>query len=227
MIKVSADSDYQSFEDMAIQLRHLILKPLDSSMGKGIKAISIDTKEQAREEFDKLLNEGEAWIVEERIKQSESMAVWNESSVNTVRVLSFLRNGDFHVLTPFLRTGRKGSIVDNAGSGGIFANVDAQIGILSTEGIDECGIRYEKHPDSGLQFIGWQIPQYEELIATVRKMHTTIMPSHPYIGWDMALTAKEWVVIESNWGQFVNQYADHIGLKNKFLEYVTGKRQKK
>lgn len=54
-------------------------------------------------------------------------------------------------------------------------------------------------------------------------MHRELMPSHPYIGWDMALTEKGWVVIECNWGQFINQYADHIGRKKEFLRYVYGK----
>lgn len=96
-------------------------------------------------------------------------------------------------------------------------------GQVSTCGIDELGNRYEKHHDSGITFAGWQIPRYDELVATVKEMHEKIMPEHPYIGWDMALTDAGWVVIECNWGQFVNQYIDHIGLKNDFIHFLTGK----
>ena len=38
-----------------------------------------------------------------------------------------------------LRTGRKGSVIDNAGSGGIFANIDMNTGQVITDGIDENG----------------------------------------------------------------------------------------
>ena len=82
------------------------------------------------------------------------------------------------------------------------------------------GRRYECHPDSGVKFEGWQIPRYDELVSTVKEMHLNVMPDHPYIGWDMALTDEGWVVIECNWGQLLNQYVDHIGLKNEFMEYV-------
>lgn len=30
-------------------------------------------------------------------------------------------------------------------------------------------------------------------------------------------------MIECNWGQFINQYADRIGRKKEFLRYVYGK----
>lgn len=79
------------------------------------------------------------------------MAALNESSCNTVRYLSFLNKSGFFAITPFLRTGRKGSVVDNAGAGGIFANVDVKTGVVYTNGIDELGNEYECHPDSGIR----------------------------------------------------------------------------
>lgn len=224
VVMVNRASDFKSFLTMALEVRDLILKPLDACMGRGIEAVTITDEVQAKAVFNRMLGKGK-WVAEERIRQVPAMAAWNESCVNTVRFLSFLNpKTGFNVITPFLRTGRKGAVVDNAGSGGIFANVDAKTGVLCTCGIDEMGNRYEEHPDSHVKYQGWQIPQYDELVATVQEMHQTIMPDHPYIGWDLALTDKGWVVIEANWGQFVNQYADHKGRKKEFLEYVTGKK---
>lgn len=224
VMKVCDSSSFDEFVQMALRVQDLILKPLDAAMGAGIFAVSIKSKEDAKSVFDSLVTKGGSWVVEQKIKQSETMAVWNDSSVNTVRFLSFNnKKTGFHGMKPFLRTGRKGSVVDNAGSGGVFANVDVTTGRLSTCGIDEMGRRYECHPDSGVKFEGWQIPRYDELVSTVKEMHLNVMPDHPYIGWDMALTDEGWVVIECNWGQLVNQYVDHIGLKEEFMEYVTGK----
>lgn len=224
VIKVNGPGDYDEFAKMALTVHDLILKPLDASMGSGIFAAYVNSEDEAKKVFESLMDKGGSWVVEERIKQSAEMAVWNSSSVNTVRFLSFNnKKTGFHGMKPFLRTGRKGAVVDNAGSGGVFANVDVATGRLSTCGIDEMGRRYECHPDSGVKFEGWQIPRYDELVSTVKEMHLNIMPDHPYIGWDMALTDEGWVVIECNWGQLVNQYVDHIGLKNEFMEYVTGK----
>lgn len=223
VIRVNDVGNYDEFLHMALRVRELILKPLDAAMGSGIFAASVNSEEEAKKLFESLLKKGGSWVVEERIRQSSEMAVWNESSVNTVRFHSFNNKiTGFHTMKPFLRTGRKGSVVDNAGSGGVFANVDVETGCLSTCGIDEMGRRYECHPDSGVKFEGWQIPRYDELVSTVKEMHLNVMPDHPYIGWDMALTDEGWVVIECNWGQLVNQYADHIGLKKEFMEYLTG-----
>jgi hypothetical protein len=48
------------------------------------------------------------------------------------------------------------------------------------------------------------------------------MPHHRYIGWDFALTDDGWVLIEGNWGQFLSQYVDKIGLKSKFMDCMYG-----
>lgn len=167
-----------------------------------------------------LVESGIEWMVEEAIVQSDDTKVWNASSVNTVRIPTFLNNNGFFVGVPFFRTGRAGACVDNAGGGGVFANVDSVTGVLYTDGIDEAGNFYKTHPDSGKVFKGYQIPRWNELLETVEKVHKECMPHHLYIGWDFALTADGWVLIEGNWGQFVSQYADHIGFRERFVEYM-------
>lgn len=160
------------------------------------------------------------WIFEDLIKQSKEMSLWNQSSVNTVRMPCILSNGKFYVLNPFLRTGRKGQVIDNAGGGGVFACIDEATGIITTEGIDERNIRYTHHPDSGIQFIGWRVPKYKELLTLAETIFRTCLPEHKYIGFDFALTDYGWVLIEGNWGQFVGQYVSREGIHNKFLQYL-------
>ena len=148
------------------------------------------------------------------------MSVWNQSSVNTIRINSFLSNGIFNVLSPFIRTGRKGSIVDNGGQGGIFASVDKLSGKISTCGMDESGNTYTHHPDSGIEYIGWQVPRWEELIQMTEEIHRN-MPKHIYVSWDFALTDGGWVLIEGNWGEFVcQQMTNNRGFKKDFLTFL-------
>lgn len=227
-VRVQSFSDWEVFRTMALKVKHLICKPNDKALGSGIFAADVKDEEDARELFNNLNNQGGTWIIEERIVQDDRMAQWNESSVNSVRVLSFLNADGFYIITPFLRTGRCGSVVDNAGAGGVFANVDYKTGIVESDGIDERGRYYAAHPDSKAKFRGWQIPQWEELLKTVEEIHKTVMPGHPYIGWDFALSKnKGWSVIEANWGQFVNQYIDKRGRREEFLRYVKAKPYKK
>lgn len=221
-VKVQGISDWDCFRKMALSVRKLIFKPNDKALGSGIFIADVNTEEEAKQAFEKIIAKGGAWIVEERIIQDDQMAQWNFSSVNSVRVLSFLNKDGFFIITPFLRTGRSGSVVDNAGAGGVFANVDYRTGIVESDGIDERGTYYTAHPDSKIIFKGWQIPKWDALMKTVESIHKTVMPGHLYIGWDFALSKeKGWTVIEANWGQFVNQYIDKRGRREEFLRYVT------
>ena len=224
VVRVQCSSDWEAFRTFSLRIKHLICKPNDKALGSGIFAVDLENEEEARKVFDSLLQNGGTWIVEEKIVQDDRMAQWNESSCNSVRVLSFLNGDGFFIITPFLRTGRCGSVVDNAGAGGVFANVDYKTGIVESDGIDERGTYYKAHPDSKEIFKGWQIPQWDELLKTVEEIHKTVMPGHPYIGWDFALSKdKGWCVIEANWGQFVNQYIDKRGRREEFLLYVKAK----
>lgn len=223
VMKLDNCTSFDSFEKFIISLGGIFIKPLLGSYGKDAYIFDSKLDSDIKELFEKLtIDKNSSWILEEQIIQSQKMAQWNSSSVNTVRVLSFLNKGKFHVITPFFRTGRKGSIVDNAGSGGIISNVDSNTGLIYTDGFDENGKSYKCHPDSGLNFKGWQIPLWKELIETVKSVHMA-MSDHIYVGWDFALTDNGWVLIEGNWGQFLNQYVDKVGRKEEFLKYMKGK----
>ena len=121
---------------------------------------------------------------------------------------------------PFFRCGKGDSIVDNAGHGGIFAAVDEETGVIKTEGIDEKGNVYLKHPDSGTLFPGYQLPEWKSAISLVQEcMHITRMK---YVGWDLAHTKNGWVVVEGNHtGQFVGQMPLHKGAQKEIGKIVS------
>ena len=225
VVLVKTKEDYHSFEELALRVNKLICKPNDKALGSGIFVVDVNNEVEAGKTFEKIMSKGGSWIVEERIQQSPVMAQWNESSVNTIRVYSFLSSDGFHLLTPVLRTGRQGSCIDNGAAGGCFANIDYTTGIVVSEGYNEKENKYYScHPDSHIQFNGWSIPCWNELLKTVEKIHKEVMPTHPYIGWDFALTNNnEWVVIEANWGQLLCQYVDKVGRKAEFMKFVSGR----
>lgn len=188
------------------------VKPLDGQCGHGAKILEGD-------HFDSLLSSGK-WIVEEIIQQDSRLLAFNNSSVNTVRFPSFLKDGKFIPLAPFFRTGRKGSIVDNGGAGGVFAAIDVKTGIIMSDGMDENNNRYPKHPDSQIIFKGYQIPLWNDLLTIAEKAHRKLKDQR-YIAWDFALSPKGWVLVEANsMGQFLWQYATGIGVKKQFEELM-------
>lgn len=218
-ILVENVEDRKRFVQMTLECKKVFAKLLEGSYGANAIMFEINSEADALEAFDKLLRTESKWIVEECIIQAKCMAQWNSSSVNTVRIPSFLCGGKSNILGPFFRTGRKGCIIDNAGGGGIFAVLNPDTGVVETDGMNELGKYYVNHPDSGLQYRGFQIPEWDNLLDITRKIHLT-MPFHRYIAFDFAYTDQGWVLIEGNWGQLISQYNNKIGLKKKFHQYM-------
>ncbi len=222
---IDKETSKQDFLKFALCHDRFFAKPVNGTWGRGATILSVKDEEEASALYDQLVEEDE-WIVEQLIEQVPETAAWNSSSVNTIRIPAIRTHTGCKILQPFIRTGRKGAIVDNAGGGGIFAVFDAETGIITTDGVDEHGGRFERHPDSGIRYKGWQVPRYDELKAVVAKLIHDI-PSHPrFVAFDFALTPEGWVLVEGNSnGQFVGQIAEHKGVRKDFIDYYLNKRQ--
>ena len=208
------------FIEFCIETNRLFVKPLAGSEGDGSFVVDVMKESEANSLFEKLSESKKKWMVEGRIFQSEELAKWNASSVNTVRLPTFLNQNGFFILAPIFRTGRVGKTIDNTSAGGVFALIDQMTGMICSEGYDVYGHVYGKHPDSGIDFMNYQIPRWEELLSTAEKAHHSF-PTHLYIAWDFALTDNGWELIEGNWGRFRGaQMAGKRGLKAQFFEYL-------
>lgn len=213
---VKEGSHFELFKTFVSKHSKFIAKPINGQCGKGVRIIDLTTLTYTCEHiFNELFGSGK-WILEELVESSLEIARWNPSSLNTIRIPSFLNKNGFFVLKPFFRIGRKGCVVDNANAGGILAVIDEVSGIIQTDGVDMRGTKYERHPDSKFPFKGYKIPEWEALLKLAEEIHRTKMPNYPYIGWDFALTPYGWVLIEGNWGEFVSEFADREGIKEKF-----------
>ncbi len=210
---VKEKADCSAYVEFVSKHERYFIKPLDGMCGRGAEIKSGDC-------FDELLGKGR-WIVEELVIQVKEFSQFNPDSVNTVRLPTFWKDGEFIPLAPFLRTGRKGSIVDNGAAGGVFCAIDELTGQVITCGFDENNHQYEAHPDSGIRFKGYMIPRWEELLETARRAHERLS-DQKYSAWDCALTARGWTLIEANsMGQFLWQYATKQGIRDRFLELMT------
>ena len=151
----------------------------------------------------------EPLIFESVVKQTKQFAAFNSTSVNTVRFMTTLwPDKSARVIATFIKIGREGKCVDNAGGGG---NVD--VCVDTDTGEIKYAIQYdgwrnikeiEKHPDSGNQLKGVVIENWEAIKAKVVRFQQ----SFPYCkaaGWDIAITDDGPVVIE------VNDFWDRTG----------------
>ncbi len=196
----------------------IIAKPTGLSRGVGVELIDTTTYASVEDLFQYLISTNR-FLVEEVLKQSAELAKLHPSSVNCARVATFLvgkkGNYEVEVFHPFLKIGRHGSVIDNGANVlGIIVKIDNETGALCTDGCDEAGRRFAEHPETGIVFKGYQLPDWEQAVQLVKEL-ALVLPSNRYIGWDLAHTETGWVVIEGNArGQFIGQQmADVVGRK--------------
>lgn len=222
MVKIGENKDYKTFKSFCNAHDKVVIKPLDRSYGHDVTVIQTDKKPASKALFVKLLSEYGQFVAEELVYQHPQMAQLNPDSVNTVRIVTYINDGKTIIQRPFMKIGRKGSFVDNGGSGGILVNVDLETGKLMSVGIDEDAIRYESHPDNGTIFHGYQLPNWEQALALANSISDAI-PKAKYIGWDFACTKDgTWIIIEGNaMTQFLGQQSPmDKGMRKDFYDII-------
>lgn len=173
---------------LCLKEKEFLIKPsIDSGEGRLIKFF--DKSNLTPEEIKKTFHElGANFIIQEVVKQHPVLASLNESSLNTIRIVSFLFKGEVHILSSILRVGAKGARVDNIGAGG-YACVIKPDGSLEEKGVNR-NAEWIKQTNEGIVFKNIKIPAFEKIIDTVKKEHQKIA-HFKLIGWDFSVNEKE------------------------------------
>lgn len=228
IVEVSGEDDFDKAADFIRRHPDFVFKPLDSSFGEGISRIRAESRADADRIAAELIKK-EPFILEETIIADERIRALHPASINTIRVTTYIDdNGSVKIHLPFFKIGQKDSFVDNGGSGGIFALIDAASGTVISNGKDENNRVYEKHPDTGVPIRGFQVPEWESLKAFAEEA-ARMFPDVRYAGWDMALSGdRGWLVVEVNcrtqfYGQ---QMCDEIGKKHDLEELINWQKLK-
>lgn len=139
---------------------------------------------------------GRHTLVEELVTQHSEMSRLYPGSVNTLRIVTYRDPDDVvHVLARVLKIGN-GGFIDNYSGGGMYTMVD-EAGVALHAAYDGDGRVFHRHPITGVQIEGFQVPLFPELIAFAERLARQV-PEMPYIGWDVAITPERPVVIEGN-----------------------------
>lgn len=180
------------------QYDEVICKPsLDSGGGKGITFFK---KQEFNEKLiDKLIKDYDGnFIIQEIIEQSEFLNNLNKNSVNSFRITSFLYNGNFKILSSFIRIGNGDSRIDNISSGGYFIKI--YNGKLDKYYIKENMKTKDliKYKNSG-KFIGEiEVPYWNDIIKKIKISHYRI-PHFGIVNWDVTLNKENRpIIIEYN-----------------------------
>lgn len=196
VISINAKTEFIEVESFFNKHRKFIKKNIFESCGRGVEILDLDVENKSIEELFTEFKSDDNLILEELVTQTDDLAKFNPSSVNTLRCITFNTNNGIKTPFFFMRFGRKGKSIDNGAAGGLIVEVNSDNGTLG-EATDEYGNRFKYHPDSKLNFEGFRIPDWDEAIEICKDISSQI-PTVSIIGWDLAHTKDGWVIIEGN-----------------------------
>lgn len=191
---INRDTSLEEFKEFIEGQTEVFCKPINLLGGHGSYKYSLDgTPEEMYEYF---MNEPKM-LIEEVLKQHHLMSEIYDKSINSIRITTVLKDGEFHAFNTWVKFGGKGSIVDGRVDGGCFAAVDAETGIVDTPAIDIDNNRFEFHPDTGKRITGFQIPYWKEALELTEKA-LRFYDGIDFVGWDLCITEDGPVIVEGN-----------------------------
>jgi len=186
--------------------KRLVLKPRYSGQGRGVRVLDagrsgklrVDPKAFAAELFQ--ASGVELYLIQPYITQHPLLAEMNPTSVNTLRIDTFIEGEKVYINSALLRVGGPGSLIDNLCQGGLLVGVDLSRGRLKRFGRTGAafgGDWCERHPGTGFRFEGTELPFFKEALSLVKEAAPLLLPLR-CLGWDLILTPGGPVFLEAN-----------------------------
>lgn len=186
----------EQLQAMGRELGRFLVKPRDGAHGNGVEILDAAQVEDWPALYDRLCREGRT-LCEEVIPQHPDLnAIWS-GSINTIRIITILKDDVTYPIAACLRVGNGPRPVDNFDSGGMVVPVDRDTGRITGPARDKSGKLYDRHPATQVKFEGYQLPLWSQVLDLVRRAGRTL-PTIRYVGWDVAVTPSGPVLVEGN-----------------------------
>ncbi len=171
--------------------KFLIIKPtIDTGGGKNVKIFNPTEKHNL---WEYLESYNKNFIIQRIVEQHPVMAGLNKTSLNTLRIMSFLNGSSVEVLSIVVRMGKEGSFTDNSTTGGLSCGVNLE-GNLNAVGFQNItGHRFESN-NNNIHFSTIKIPFMDKVLALINNLHMRV-PYFKLISWDIAIDKNENIVL--------------------------------
>lgn len=181
----ATEATEEEFRNFISNKEHFFTKQPDGMFGTGVAKVYTKDINDIHATFEEY--KSKKYLLEETLTQCSEMAEFNDTSINTLRIVTIRKaDGNAEVMGGLVRVGRKGRIADNFHHMGIAAFLDL-CGIVSAPGIDRNYDRHIVHPDSGKKIVGFEVPIWDQIVDTVCRA-AQVVPDIRYIGWDVVIT---------------------------------------
>lgn len=229
-VLIVEDSNAAEFAAFFRAHQTIIVKPNVGWSGFGIRKLVIadyPSDEALATLWEELVATG-IGVVDEVIRQHPALDVLNPTSVNSIRLCTFLNyDGTPEYIFSVIKMGGTGSFVDNQESGGLHCPLERDTGRVYGPAHTARLVGYDRHPVTDMEFVGFVVPMMDQVVALCLKA-ALVVPEIRYVGWDIAVTPDGPILIEGNsysgpdfWQ--LPQYGDgEFGLRAWFKQRVPG-----
>ena len=216
----------KEFENFINSKEYIFAKPNNGSSGNGIEKIKISDYKTLKELYE-YIKEKNFGVIEELIVQHKDLQKLYPYAINSYRIVTIVIDGKPRCAYAVCKMGTGGHFVDNASNGGIFAPIDLNNGTIADVALSEHGQIFKKHPDTGIELIGYKLPYVKEALELCYKASLEI-EQIKFAGWDVAITEQGPAIIEGNdypgydFWQLPAHTPDQIGLLPFYQKLIPG-----
>lgn len=192
------DHDYSrlSAEEVAARVYELkgdvVIKPsLESGSGRLVRIYSFDRGAVKRdgeqvgwEEVERTYVQD--YVIQDVIQQHATLAKYNSTSVNTLRVATLRIGSDCELISGIFRVGRAHSRIDNVSGGGYACGIQPSDGKIGDYGTGLQFRVHRVHEDTGRVFGGDYVPGWNAAVRLVLELHRQLR-YFDLVSWDVAI----------------------------------------
>lgn len=140
------------------------------------------------EKLVNFLSSSDDIIAQEIIHQHPALSILNPSSVNTIRLFTFVFNNETYMMSSFIRFGGEGSRVDNSHRGGLACGLEKD-GRLKATAFDLSANRYDYRPQ-GKRLDEIVVPNYDKCVEMATHLAKRFVTITRMISWDFTIDEK-------------------------------------
>jgi hypothetical protein len=192
---VPNENNFAEFQAFLSKHATFMRKPYDGLGGADVTKVHTKDITDKQAFYEELIKKH--LFLEELVIQHEILNKLCDTSVNTIRIMTFNHHQKPEILWAGLRIGNGVNPVDNFHAGGMGAEINLETGELIGPALDKDLNQFANHPKSNIKIDGFKIPYFDEVKEMVKK---AALESDKIlvVGWDVAITPSGPLIIEGN-----------------------------
>lgn len=140
-------------------------------------------------------------LLQERMRNHRALAALTTAALSTVRIITVRgADGTLQIVLAVAKIPTGAAATDHMRLGGMAASVDLATGRLGrpVRKDERTVVAYgDRHPDTGVQIEGFQLPCWEEAKRLALRTHE-LLGGITTVGWDVAITDDGPIIVEGN-----------------------------